>query len=119
MGGLFTLLITNATLEKPFNFSAINCVPKHQAEVQAWNVAFDGLWDEALDGLWEEAPERWRLVFPGRGELYKANYDYSDSRKFFFYILFDLHDQTCFNSRNSLNIKSSIQYCKVISLQLK
>ena len=42
MGGLFPVLVTNATLEKPFNFSAINSVP-HQDEVQGWNVATDGL----------------------------------------------------------------------------
>ena len=43
MGGLFPLLVTNATLEKPFNFSAILSVPQPQDEVQGWNVATDGL----------------------------------------------------------------------------
>ena len=66
MGGLLPLLITNAILEKPFNFSGINSVPQHQHEVQGWNVA--------IDGLWEKVPERWLYMFPGRGEGHKIMY---------------------------------------------
>jgi len=47
MGGLFPLLITNATLEKPFNFSIIDSVPQHQDEAHGWNVTIDGLWEKA------------------------------------------------------------------------
>ena len=61
-GGLFPVLVTSATLEKPFNFSAINSVPQHQDEVRGWNVA--------TDGLWEKAPEHGLLMFLGHGEVW-------------------------------------------------
>ena len=64
MGGLFPLLITKATLEKPVNFSGINTVPQHQDEIQGYNAA--------SDGPWEEAPECWLLVFLGHEEVQEA-----------------------------------------------
>lgn len=92
------------TLEKPFNFFQQSVLSqKHQDEIQV------GTWPLTVS---EKNPQNvGRLCLWHRENCVKLIKITMTPWIFFPISFICLHDQTCFNSRNSLNIKSSIQYC--------